>query len=179
MKTAVLVLAVLVIATSARAQNNASRPYGISVDYVGLSTAEQWRQADAVVRLRISDTKPLGSGWAGLDVQHTANVITVLKTHPVGGPSGQRVTFVQSGSTGEPPYAEGDEFIAFLRWSGAQFTRLAGPQSLCSVRDGRVTWRNEPEPTLAHLGETPPPTLETLTVEDFIARLRALGKESR
>jgi hypothetical protein len=179
MKTALLVLAVLLMGTSASGQDRTSPPY-VSVDWVALSTAAQWQRADAVVLLRIND-RVIWGHQPGLNVLHHASVLRVVKTHPVGGPTGQAIRFVQSGSTDEPPYLKGDEFIAFLTWSvpHATFVRLAGPQSLCAISEGMVTWVNEPEPTLAHLGEMPPPMREMMKVEDFIARLRALTKARR
>ncbi len=174
MKTALLVLAALMTTTPPLVQDPQRRP-SFHIDFVLYGTSDLWRHADAVVYLRIEDTKPWTVGriaeFGGLSVLHTARVVEVAKAHPIGGPTGQTVTFVQAGSTDEPAYAKGEEFIAFMNWSGDVFVRSAGPSSVYAVKQGKVDWLN--------LGRDIPYSTETLTVEDFIARLRAPAKQQR
>ncbi len=174
MKTALLVLAVFLSVGAGPARGEpSSRQFEIR--YMIEGTADAWRHADAVVYLRIEDTKPWAVGriaeFGGLSVIHTATVLEVVKRHAIGGPTAQTVTFVQAGSSNERPYAKGDEFIAFLHWSGDVFVRSSGPSSAYAVKQGKVTWLN--------LGRDIPYSAETLTVQDFIARLRGLAREQR
>jgi hypothetical protein len=73
------------------------------------------------------------------------------------------MTLAQFGSTGEKPYAKGEEFIAFLQWT-AESRFITG--AVYSVKAGQVDW-------VVSTRDTPWRT-KTMKVEDFIAGLLAL-----
>ena len=167
-----LVALVLLSVITAGAENRRVAPQ-FDIRTAFYCPADGWRLADAVVRLRIEETKPLGSRIAelgGLSVQHTATIISALKTHAVRGPTRQIMTVMQAGSTSERPYAKGEEFIAFLHWypESGLFGQAFGPGSFYPIRQGKVEW--------CESSREVPWRSETITVEDFVARLLALSK---
>jgi hypothetical protein len=105
------------------------------------SLVELWGGADAVVHLRVDkwlSAMPwaLGGNLASrvISTEFRASVIEVLKAHPLAGPAGPTLTFLQtyagvwrdgSGrswrSSGGPEelHVAGDELVAFLRWDAA------------------------------------------------------------
>ncbi len=168
MRTNLLLLASLLSASIAGAQDQPARG-GFYIDVGVEGTADAWKHADAVVYLRIEETKP-GFGAPGLNVRQVATVISTLKTYPVGGSFDRVFTFLQAGSSDERPYAKGEQMIAFLTWSreAKMFVRPHGPNSVYVVKEDQVEWLD--------LDRDHPSRTERMKVEDFIAKLQALGK---
>lgn len=113
---------------------------------------EAYRQADAVVRLRVTESNDAdlmhrwaqGGGFVG--TEHRADVLETLKADPVYGPRREDMRLVQypagqwsdAATTAcgyETPYAAGEEYVALLEWSPdfGVFTSI-GP-SYCIVSD--------------------------------------------
>ncbi len=132
-----------------------------------------WRDADAVVHVRVEDvlgTRDLPAPTCGVIAcrEYRAVILSVAKRHPQSGPDGPDFTFLQDYvAAPEAAYSKGDEFLAFLTWNASwrMFVRLGGPPSVLRVRDGRVV---APSPKDRDLNG--------ITVEDFLAKLKTAGK---
>jgi Carboxypeptidase regulatory-like domain len=112
-----------------------------------LTVAEQWKEADAVVRLRITGHEQGPSRIAGLFpyIKHTATVRSVLKRHPMIRSTSSTLTFLQVPEGEEQePFAIGQEFVIFLGWAptqGAFVMRTANDRNEAAafaIEDGRI-----------------------------------------
>jgi hypothetical protein len=100
--------------------------------------AHFWNEADAIVRIRIT-----GHDSTTQDVKHVAEILKVWKQDPRLGAT-NALTFLQSSERNEvEPYAVGQEFVIFLRWTAAkgEFVRWSdgdGTVSAFAIEDGRI-----------------------------------------
>jgi hypothetical protein len=136
---------------------------------VDLGLAWALREADAIVQIRISESRPPErcpvTGFC-VCTEHVAVANRVLKA-PLRDASLTTIRFLQEGTGdigAEKRYAPGQEYVALLRWDPAadRFLRIAGPTYTFPIRDGRVEFRRTDAPGIA----------DGMPVEDF---LRALG----
>jgi len=124
---------------------------------------EIWRQADAVVSLRIVATASVRSECPHSGFEITAVILQTLKDSQVRSP-GMTVTFFQDEWMGERvPYAIGQEMIAFLLATQSGFRRLAGPYSVFLL-DQKTS------------SVTVPALRQSVPTSEFLAMLRALEK---
>ena len=97
-----------------------------------------WNKADAVVRVRLT-----GHDAAAPDVKHIGALLKVWKGYSTL-TSGEILTFLQHPEGNEiEPYAVGQEFVLFLRWSPEEqaFVRLSsgdGTVAAFAIEGGRV-----------------------------------------
>lgn len=137
------------------------------------TVAQMWKDADAVVRLRITGHEQVPSAGAGLfpHVKHTATVRSVLKRHPMARSTTSTLTFLQ-GSEGEEqePFAIGQEFVIFLAWEPTQaafFMWAANDRNQAAafaIENGRIrsAWLE------GYAGSS---------VDDLLAELRTLSRQ--
>ena len=119
---------------------------------------ELWENADAVVHVRITDSGPGPARW----LKQTATVLEVLKWYPTARPGETPITFMQQPR--EVPYRVGDEVILFLWQQGAFYGQAYDGLAAFTVRDGTLQ-EGYSKVVAAYAG---------MTVEDFLAKLRAL-----
>jgi len=139
------------------------------IDWIGppATLAELWKEADAVVHLRITSHEPWPVPPVS-HVKHTAALLSVWKRHPIAGPEGATSTFLQEQWTGETvPYNVGQELVLFMHWWPEQtvFVRSHGPYAVFAIQDGRIQGGQAPV-VAAHAG---------MKVDDFLAKLRSLS----
>lgn len=137
------------------------------------------RAANIVAHVRV--VASLGAALLGSDetllaTQHAATVLAVVKSTVPGLSSSDPIRFWQH-SAGEwredgrlivgpePPYATGQEFVAFLKedpqWGRGEF---AGPHLMFPVTDGAVSWHGQPTDGLR----------QGMNVAEFLVTLRRL-----
>lgn len=144
----------------------------MDVSWITVDAPHDFRQADAVVYLRVDrvvgprpwETSPCRTVTTP---EYRATILAVAKSHPK--LTSVRFTFLNGHMNyGEPGYVAGDEFVAFLNWDDGlgAFFRKNGPPMLYPVRGGRVDARWGLD-------------VENMSVEDLLAKLRALAKQGR
>ena len=103
-----------------------------------------WKEADTVVRLRITGHEPGPSPIPGWPIKHTAAVVNVWKQSRPAAPTGATLKFVQEEMYDETePYAVGQEFVMFLRRQSTQnaFLRVQasfGTAAAFAIQDGVI-----------------------------------------
>lgn len=135
------------------------------VSSIRFPLSETLARADVVVHLRIAKSHEprlsipdISCGNGNVFTEHELQVITAIKTDHVAWSRAERVIFVQPRAgvytdgrttvTGlQTPYAIGDEYVAFLRWSpeSQRFVSSAGANRTVPVRNGRISWRGTGE----------------------------------
>jgi hypothetical protein len=121
---------------------------------------EMWDYADVAVHGRIT------AGPGPRSPRYTATVLDVFRWYPTERPDSSEITFSQMRPGA--PYLVGDEVVVFLRDAGASMMQPFDGQAGFVIRDGGVHPINK---ALA--------ALDGITVEDFLAKLRALANEDR
>lgn len=126
--------------------------------YIDMGFKHALRETHTVVHLRITksgEPAPCVASNLCVCIEHSAAVLRTLK--PDGELVSDTIAFVQEGAGQlpgrkwpgrRPPYAPGQEFIAFLNFDFASktFTRFNGPIYLFPVRNGRVEFRRTDAP---------------------------------
>jgi hypothetical protein len=135
-----------------------------------------WRSVDAVVYLRIQKTVGMrrtpqtSAKCENIYWEHQAAVLEVFRRR-LGGPKDATLKFLQAASApgyagmttrtwGDPAYASGGEFVAFLQWDVSEEAFLA--YFVLAIREGKVQSHHIPE-------------IESgMTLEAFLKKLRAM-----
>lgn len=149
---------------------------------VDLGFAAALRRATAVFQIRISESEPGQRCPATGSCVCTEHVATVARVLKAAAPDDTLTTirFFQEGagrlpgeqrSGTEPPYAPGQEYVAFLQWDpeSVRFLRVNGHISMFPIRSGRVEFKRDDAPGIS----------DGMTVEDFARAMRAASRSSR
>jgi carboxypeptidase family protein len=167
---------VLVMSSTATRLDLTTRPSSICecVREGGLTLADQWEYADAVLHVRLLDPEPEASRPEGY-YRHRARVLQAVK--PASGRRPTSTFILQNQRSGSPdPYDVGQELVAFLKASGSDTFRIANdnpglaqrgedPSSVFLVQDGRI--QRQPRDMFGHIGKP---------IEALLAELRTLSR---